>query len=104
MKSSIILLSIMTSVIAYSQNVKSQLDIKTSQIDSLIKLPNTTAVEVSSSLYKEQFSKYQTRVFKIENNFLVIDGSLYFDLDKLIIFRRTGKLFIKGSVIEFYFE
>lgn len=103
-KNRLIILFVLLSALTYAQNANNQLNIKAGLIDSIIKLPNTTAVDISSYSFRDKFTNYQSRIFKIENDFLVIDNSLFFDLNKLIAFRRTSKPLIKGSVIELYFE
>jgi hypothetical protein len=47
---------------------------------------------------------YLSTVFTVEDNFLVIDKTLYFDLNKIIAFRKIPKALHDGDLIEFYFE
>lgn len=94
----------MLSAFAYSQNACMPVTIEASLVDSVIMMPNVKKVDVSSAAYKDKFTHYTSTVFKVEDNFLVIDNTLYFDLNKIIAFRKFPKALHNGDLIEFYFE
>lgn len=73
-------------------------------IDSIIMMPNVKQIDVSSVSLSDKFSHYQSTVFSIVENFLVVDNNLYFDLNKIIFFRRLPKVLHNGDMVEFYFE
>ena len=95
---------VMLSACAYSQNTCTTVKIEASLVDSLIMMPNVIKVDVSSASYKDKFTHYLSTVFTVEGNFLVIDKTLYFDLNKIIAFRMMPKALHNGDLIEFYFE
>ena len=97
----------MFSSIAYSQSIPGMctaVKVEASFVDSLIMMPNVTKVDISSASFKEKFTHYQSAIFKVEDNFLVLDNELYFDLNKIIAFRKISKVQAKGDLMEFYFE
>lgn len=107
MKTKLILFFVMLSALAYSQSIPGMctaVKVEASFVDSLIMMPNVTKVDISSAAYKEKFNHYQSVIFKVVDNFLVVDNNLYFDLNKIIFFKRLSKVQAKGDLIEFYFE
>ncbi len=103
MKNNLILFFVMLSGIAYSQKCSS-VKIEASLVDSIIMMPNVKKVDVSSAAYKDKFTHYLSTVFTVEDNFLVVDKTLYFDLNKIILFRKMPKALHDGDLIEFYFQ
>lgn len=107
MKNIFIGIFVMLSALAYSQSIPGMctaVKVEASLVDSIIMMPNVIKVDVSSASFKEKFNHYQSLVFKVEDNFLVVDKTLYFDLNKIIAFRRLSKVQGKGDLIEFYFQ
>ncbi len=104
MKNIFIIVFVMLSAFAYSQNKCSVVKIEASLVDSIIMMPNVVKVDVSSAAYKDKFTHYLSSVFTVKDNFLVIDNTLYFDLNKIITFRIIPKALHNGDLIEFYFE
>jgi hypothetical protein len=104
MKKILIVFFVMLSAFTYSQETCTAVRVEASLVDSLIMLPNVTKVDISSASFKEQFTHYSSIIFKVEENFLVVDDTLYFDLNKIIAFRKISKVLAKGDLVEFYFE
>lgn len=73
-------------------------------VDSLIMSPNLTKVDITSAAYKDLFNHYQSTIFKVVDNFLVVDNNVFFDLNKIIAFKRLSRVQAKGDLMEFYFE
>ena len=104
MKTTFILIFTMLSAVAYSQGMCTAVKVEANLVDSLIMMPNVTKIDISSASFKEKFTHYQSVIFKVEDNFLVVDNELYFDLNKIIAFKRLSKVQAKGDLMEFYFE
>lgn len=107
MKTKLILFFVVLSASAYSQSTPglcTAVKVEASLIDSVIMMPNVIKVDVTSASFKDSFNHYQSLVFKVEDNFLVVDNTLYFDLNKVIAFRKLSKVQGKGDLIEFYFQ
>lgn len=107
MKTKLILFFVMLSAFAYSQSIPgfcTTVKVEGSLVDSIIMLPNVIKVDVSSAVYKDKFTHYASTNFKVVDNYLVVDNTIYFDLHKLIAFRKFPKALHNGDLIEFYFE
>lgn len=103
-KNLIVVLAFVSSVVYAQEPVCSPVKIQSDFVNSIIMMPNVTKVDVTSATLKEQFNHYQSAVFRVEDNFLVLDGNLYFDLNKVIAFKKKSRVQAKGDLIEFYFQ
>ena len=104
MKQLFFILFVFVSFSINAQDVCTPVKIQANLIDSIIMMPNVKKINVSSASLSDKFKNYQSTVFSVVENFLVIDKTLYFDLNKVIAFRIMPKALNNGDLVEFYFE